>query len=218
MTLQNGDFVRIHFTGSTADGIVFDTTKQEVAKESGLEGRNVTFEPATICVGEGFVLDGIDEALVSHKVGDSFTVTLAPEKAFGRKRSDLLKLMPLKVFKKQGIKPVPGLDMNIDGMHGTVKSITGNRVIVDFNNPLSGQTLTYEIDVVEKVDSVEQQVASLAGRALRFEPKVAVKEDTATIELPVELPKEFMGELEELITRLTSVKKLEVKVNTPSKS
>ncbi len=198
MTLKEGDFVRIHFTGFTADdNEVFDTTKEEVAKQHGLETGNVDFAPLVACVGKGHLLKGLDDALVGKKCPSTFRITLAPEHAFGKKKADHIKLMPLKVFHKQGIQPQPGLDVTIDGVRGRVKSISGNRVVVDFNNPLSGRAVEYEVDVLEVVDDVTEQAKTVVSRLLRFDAPVTVQEQQATVTLPFELPKE----IQETITK-----------------
>ena len=121
MTLKKGDFVRLDFTGiDEEEGHVFDTTKEDVAKEHGIYEQRINYEPITVCIGEGHVLPGLDDELEGQEDEAEFRVTLKPEQAFGKKKSEHLKLMPKKVFEKQDVNPRPGLEVNIDDMRGTI--------------------------------------------------------------------------------------------------
>jgi len=207
MTLKAGDFVSLHFIGiDTQTQEVFDTTKQEVAKEHGLGSPHMEFAPLTVCVGKGHLLASLDKALVGKKEQDSFSITLKPEDAFGKKRADHIKLMPLKVFHKEKINPQPGLDVNIDGARGRIKSVSGNRVIVDFNNPLSGKSVTYTVETLGKIVDVQKQVSAVVSRALRFDADVTISDNTATVALPFELPKPVQDEVTKQVIDCTTIK------------
>lgn len=207
MAIKKGDFITLDFTGRNQDGDVFDTTIERVAREAGLQTkRNVPFEPISICVGQGFVLPGLDEALTGKDVEGTFTVTLSPEEAFGKKRADMIKLMPLKVFKKQGVRPVVGLDLDIDGMHGVVKSVTGNRVVVDFNHPMASQEVSYEVTTRGLVEDLKTQAEILISRSLRFTPKLELKEKNVTVFTPFELPEDLTRELSKYVVDNSEVK------------
>lgn len=213
MALQNGDFVKLDFTGIDAeDGSVFDTTKEDIAKEHDIHDQRMTYEPITVCIGEGHVLPGLDKQLIGKDEESSFEVTLKPEEAFGKKDASLIKLMPLKQFKKQDLKPQPGLDVSVDGMRGTVKTVSGNRVIVDFNHPLASHDITYKITTRKKVEDLAEQVKSLIEMGLRFTPEVKVKEKTVTITTPTELPEQIREQLTEQVKKTTAVEKLEFAV------
>ena len=209
MTLKKGDFITLDFTGTDKNNKhVFDTTKKEVAQENGIYEDRVNYEPITICIGEGHVLPGLDKALEGKKEEESFTITLQPEEAFGKKKSDALKLMPKKVFQKQDINPQPGLEVNIDNMRGTIKNVSGNRIIVDFNHPLSGHEITYEIDIHKKIQDTKKQVETIVGMALRHQPEIELEDKKATIHFPVELPEDLQEELTKQITTLTETKEV----------
>lgn len=209
MALKKGEFVRLHFTGAvTETGDVFDTTREDVAREHQLHRGDMQYEPLTICVGEGFVLPALDEAIIGQSENGSFTVTLQPEQAFGKKRADHLKLMPLAVFKKQKVQPQPGLEVNIDNVRGVIKTVQANRVIVDFNHPLSGKEITYDLETLGKVTELPAQVEAVVGRTLGFAPEITVSGAKATITLPIELPKEVQDQVKERVTSLTSAEDL----------
>ena len=216
MTLTKGDFITLDFTGKqTETNEVFDTTKEEAAKKNNIYEQQVPYEPITICIGEGHVLPGLDKALEGQKPNSKTEVTLKPEDAFGKKSAKAIKLMPLKVFQKQQINPRPGLEVNIDDQRGTIKSISGNRVIVDFNHPLSGRELTYELEIGEQITDTQKQAESLVNMALRHKTQVEVKETQATITFPVELPEKITKEITKTLKRLTKIET--VKYQTPKK-
>ncbi len=68
MTIKDGDFVKLSYTG-TANGLVFDTTDEEEAKTAGIHSPSAIYGPVTICVGQKHVITGLDEELVGKKVG-----------------------------------------------------------------------------------------------------------------------------------------------------
>ncbi len=217
MAIKKGDFVRLDFTGRIAEtGEVFDTTKESVAKEHGLAGRNVTFEPLTVCVGEGFLLPALDAALVGKGPEGTFSITLSAEDAFGKKRADRIKLMPLSAFKKQEVVPQPGLEVDIDGVRGVVRNVTGNRIIVDFNHPLAGKELTYEVMLEGTVDELPEQVEAIVGRMLGFSPKITIDEGKAVLELPLELPEQAQKQVSDEVAAHTAATGVEFRA--PKKS
>jgi len=69
MAIQNGDFIRLRYTGKV-DGAVFDTTDEEVAREAGIHNPEALYGPVTIRVGSQHVIPGLDEALEGRDVGD----------------------------------------------------------------------------------------------------------------------------------------------------
>ncbi|MFS6939009.1 hypothetical protein ACDX33_11095, partial [Neisseria animaloris] len=74
------------------------------------------------------------------------------EEAFGKRQVNLIKLVPTNIFTKQNMTPVPGLHVNLDGIYGVIRSVSGGRTIVDFNHPLSSHDLVYEVDIKRIVD------------------------------------------------------------------
>lgn len=206
MALQEGDFVKIDFTGSISETQeVFDTTKKDVAQEHNIQTQKVDYEPITICIGQGHVLPGLDKALVGKKEQEEFEVKLAPEDAFGKKDAKSIKLMPKKVFDKQQIRVQPGAQVTIDDMPATIKSISGNRVVVDFNHQLAGHELTYQIHTHKKVTDKKTQVETIVENTLRAPADVTIKETSATVKFPIELPKKIQEKLTELITETTDI-------------
>ena len=134
------------------------------------------------------------------------------EDAFGRKDTKLIQLIPTSKFRQQNIQPFPGLQLNIDGMFGTVKTVSGGRCLVDFNHPLSGKDLVYEVKLTRIVHDSKEKLAALLKIYLHAEnPEVEVSGDTANITLKPshhhhEHPKEpFMEAAKKLITEIKTI-------------
>lgn len=159
MVLETGDFVRINYTGKIKDsGEVFDTTIEKVAKESGNYDEKVKFKPAPMVIGAGHSIKGLDEGLLKMEVGEKKKFDISPEKAYGERDPKLVKIVPLKEFKKQGLQPAPGMMFEADGRTGKVQSVGGGRVRIDFNYGLAGKTLNYEVTVEEKINKTEEKI------------------------------------------------------------
>ncbi|MDO8480400.1 MAG: peptidylprolyl isomerase [Nanoarchaeota archaeon] len=199
--IQQNDFIELEFTGK-ADGVVFDTTDKEVANKEGIVSKKAEYGPMLICVGQGHVLKGLDDAIAGQEIGKAFTVSLAPEKAFGKKSAKLVQLIPQRKFVEHQINPFPGLQVNIDNQIGLVKTSSGGRVLVDFNHPLSGKSIEYHAKIVKKVDDDAQKVRGYLKLILGFDAKVAVQEGKATAALPFELPKEVHEEMSKKVKEL----------------
>ena len=170
MKVAKGDVVRLHYTGKVKEtGEVFDTTYEEVAKEAGLYREEAVYGAVPIIIGAGHVLKGLDEALEGLEVGKRYELEIPPEKGFGKRDFKLIKTLTLGQFKKHGVYPFPGLEVEIDGKRARVLSVSSGRVRVDFNHPLAGKTLLYEVEIVEKIDDPIEQVKGLIELRL---PKV----------------------------------------------
>ena len=179
--IKRKDFIEVDYTGKEKEsGMVFDTTKEDVAKANGLHNKNSTYAPLIVSIGEKQIIRGLDKYLEGKEVGKSYSFDIPPEDGFGKKDAKLLRIIPLRVFNKQKIQPVPGLQVNIDGVMGIVKTAGGGRVVVDFNHPLSGKTLVYDIDIRKVITDRKEKLLAYLKTTLRIkedEVEVDVKED-----------------------------------------
>ncbi len=205
MPIGKKDFIELDFTGRLKDSNeVFDTTDAKAAKDAGIFSEKNEYKPVIICIGEHHILRGIDEFLEGKEPG-AYTLELPAEKAFGKKNAELVKMIPASKFAEQGIKPVPGLRLNIDNYVGMVKSVSGGRTVVDFNHPLAGRDVVYELKVGKTITDKKAQVESLLKVLLGIKMDVAVTEMKATIVLPGELPPQIQTELGKKIQELTGL-------------
>ena len=181
MAIKDGDFIKLSYSGSVNETI-FDTTDAAEAKSAGIHSPNAIYGPVTICVGQKHVILGLDEELVGKEIGSTGDVIVTPEKAFGDRDPKRIQSFPKSQFKE---KPVRGMSVKMDEMgEGTVVDVIGSKVIVDFNPPLAGQTLSYHYTVEEEVNVPLEQLKGLirlyAGRDL----EIAMDDGKATISLP----------------------------------
>lgn len=136
---ENGRTVRVHYTGKLADGSVFDSSN----------GR----DPLEFQVGSGQVIPGFDSAVAGMTPGESRTVRIPPEQAYGERREELL----LKVDRSQfpdGANPEPGQQFQMSQQGGqsfvvNVAEVDGDQIVLDANHPLAGEELTFELELVE---------------------------------------------------------------------
>ncbi|MFH1779663.1 MAG: FKBP-type peptidyl-prolyl cis-trans isomerase [Candidatus Micrarchaeota archaeon] len=158
--MNKQDFIELDLTGFTEEK-VFETTLAEKAKEAGFFDEKTVFKPLVVVAGVGQVVSGLDEALLSAKEGVLNSVELTPDKAFGQRNPDLIKLVPSSKFKEQGIEPRVGLVMNFDGMPGKLISVDSGRIKIDFNSPLAGKTVKYEFTVKKVYSTPAEKLSGL---------------------------------------------------------
>lgn len=205
------DFIEIEYTGKIKeDGIVFDTTDEKIAKDNDLHTHG-NFGPVVICVGEEQVLKGIDKYLEGKETGKEYDIEINPEDAFGNKDAKLIQLIPTNKFKQQNIQAMPGIQVNIDGMVGIVKTVSGGRTLVDFNHPLAGKELSYHVKVNKKVTDDKEKLNGYIKLSLGLDDfKAEINEGNAKISIKIEIPGEVKEQLSKKITELIpSIKKAE---------
>ena len=156
--IKKNDFIEIEFTGSF-DGRVFDTTKPEKAKEMGVDSKNI--KPMIVSVGNEMLLKGLDEDLIEKEIGKPYEIHLLPEKAFGSRNPKMIRTYPLKSFRDNNINPYPGAVLQLDNMIAKVISVSGGRVMIDFNNPMAGKEVDYSYKIIRKIDDDKEKINAL---------------------------------------------------------
>lgn len=156
---KKNDFVSIDFIGKNLqNNEVFDTNVTEEAQKIKLE---LSGKPLIACVGHGMVVKGFDEALENKEIGKKYSIKIAPDKAFGPRYPKLVRLIPLKVFLEQKVYPQPGMTMALDNNLVKVVSVSGGRVMVDFNNPLAGKDIEYEFTITKIIEDSKEKVSAV---------------------------------------------------------
>jgi peptidylprolyl isomerase len=191
VSIKKSDFIVINYTGKVKEtGEVFDTTSEETAKEKKLYKEGEIYEPRLVVVGEGWVLKALDEALSTFKLKKNETVEIPPENAFGQRDPEKVKLVPLRRLAARGITPKLGAQIEYDKRLATVRTMGSGRVTLDFNPPLAGKTLVYEVAVQKQLKTAEEKLSALIHRRI---PAVAVEKFTFTVEkanLTINVPEE----------------------------
>jgi len=159
--MQKGDFVRINFVGRLESGEIFDLTDEETAKKEKIHSEKIKYGPIPVVIGAGFVIPGLDRELMEMSVGEKRSVVIEPKDAFGDRDPKLVQTVPQKAFRDQKVEPRQGMIVDFGTMKGRIQSASAGRVRVDFNNPLAGKALKYELEIKEKIDSPADQVKAV---------------------------------------------------------
>ena len=144
MASNTGRKVFVHYTGTLDDGSVFDSSRER--------------EPFAFIAGSGQAIAGFDAAVADLAIGDTVTVTVEPEQAYGERYPDEVQTLPLEVF--QGQIPPAGQMVMLQTQDGQQVAATAlgasmSGVELDFNHPLAGKTLTFEIEMIDVQDAPE---------------------------------------------------------------
>ncbi len=218
--IKKGDFVEIEYTGKIKVlDKVFDSSNEEIAKSNDIYNPRMKYGPIVVCIGEHNVIKGLDEKLENREVGKEYEIEISAEEGFGKKDPKLMKVVSRALFKKQNMTPYPGLQINADGMVGVVRSVNGGRVTLDFNHPLAGRDLVYNIKILNKVDDIEKQIKSLIKFNLfmfgedNFKTKIEGDklEITSKIKIPEQFQKPFEEKVKKLVPKIKKIVFLEEK-------
>ncbi|HAC16148.1 MAG TPA: peptidylprolyl isomerase [Bacteroidetes bacterium] len=131
--------VRVHYTGTTDDGVVFDSSRDR--------------EPLEFTMGQGQLIPGFENAVEGMKVGDSTKVRIPSEEAYGEVREDMV----VDINRSQippDISPEVGMVLQMQQPNGaplnvTIREVNDDLVKLDANHPLAGQALTFDIELIE---------------------------------------------------------------------
>ncbi len=140
MKPQNGDTVRVHYTGTLADGTEFDTSR----------GR----DPISFTLGDGDVIPGFETAVAELEVGQTVTVTIPAAEAYGERVAEALQQFPREAFGDDVPQVGWGVELqNPEGrrVNAMVAEVGDETVTLDFNHPLAGQDLTFDLELVQIV-------------------------------------------------------------------
>jgi peptidylprolyl isomerase len=134
-TVKPQDRVRIHYTGRTQDGQVFDTSRDR--------------DPLEFAAGSREVIPGISHAVVGMQEGQQRTITVAPEDAFGPRRDEMVQEVP-----RGALPPEVKVGDPLRAQSGEqeiqvwVAELSDETAIVDGNHPLAGHTLEFDLELV----------------------------------------------------------------------
>jgi peptidylprolyl isomerase len=193
LPIQKSDFIIVDYTGRVKEtGEVFDTTVEEVAKEKKLYKEGELYEPRLVVVGEGWVLKALDEALLAFKLRKKESVEIPPEKAFGERDAEKMRLVPLRRLAARGITPKLGAQIEYDKRLATVRTMGSGRVQLDFNPPLAGKTLVYEVTVKKKLKTDAEKISALIHRRIPAVEAEKFKFKVETVNVKVNMPDEAL--------------------------
>ncbi|MDP6641908.1 MAG: FKBP-type peptidyl-prolyl cis-trans isomerase [Candidatus Nanoarchaeia archaeon] len=217
MKVKKGDFIELDFIAKVKeDNKIFDLTDEKVAKENNIYDEKYEYKPLILCIGNGDVVKGLDKELEDKEVNKEYKIELKAEDAFGKKDAKLFQLVNTNKFRKEKIIPYPGLQVNVDDMFGIVKTVSGNRTLVDFNHPLSGKEIIYEIKIKSIVKEDKEKLRGFLDLYVKKDAEFKLENNKAVINL--DIPKEIQSSLIDKIKSLISnIKEVEFKKEIPEK-
>mgnify|MGYP001307746723 CR=1 FL=1 len=144
MTIKNGQEVSVHYVGTLNDGTVFDSSRDR--------GQPLKFK-----VGDNKILPAFEEMLSEMTEGDKKSFSLTPSQAYGEVQENLIQTYPHSSFPTD-FKPVVGEMIkgtnpnNGNALIATILSENSEGVLLDFNHPLAGKDINFEIELLEVKD------------------------------------------------------------------
>jgi peptidylprolyl isomerase len=136
-TIQKGNYVTLYYKGTLDDNSIFDQTQPG--------------SPAVFQIGVGSLIKGFDDGLLGMKVGETKTIVIPPELAYGGFNPDAIQEVDIQQLADANIPILIGITVQSNAGSGKIVEVdeTTNKVKIDFNHPLAGKTLTFEVEIVK---------------------------------------------------------------------
>ena len=190
MPVKPGDFLLVNFTLKVKEsGETVDTTYDAVAKDARLHREDSTYGPRFIILGEGWLPKGLEDSLVGVDIGKQTTVELPPEKGYGARDPSKMKLVPLRRFRDKET-PLPGERIELDGRPAVVRAVGAGRVQVDYNHPLAGRTLIYDVSVEKVLEDENEKILNVISVRIPEVDKTKFGLGKNKAELTIDMPEE----------------------------
>ena len=146
LQVTKGDLVQVHYTGKLSDGEEFDSSRGE--------------EPLKVEIGAGQLIQGFEDGLLGMSIGESKTVIIPPDQAYGLRHEEMVRAVTLDQL-PDGLEVQEGMILESSDQQGhrvelRVTEIDGDKVVLDMNHPLAGETLTFDIEVVEIIKGADE--------------------------------------------------------------
>jgi peptidylprolyl isomerase len=188
MTLEKGSLILLDYTAKIKDtNEIFETTRVDDIKNDSNFDPNKKYEPRLLGVGEGWVLKGLDEALLESSIGTPLDIEIPPEKAFGERDPSKVRMIPLRKLGEKANEVGIGDVIEIDDRIGIIRFIGSGRVQVDFNHKYAGRTLVYNANILKKLESDDEKITNLIHRRLPIELS-EIKFENNESEIQISLP------------------------------
>lgn len=220
MPVKEGDFLLVNYTLKVKEsGETVDTTVDSIAKEARIHREDNVYEPRFVVLGEEFLPKGLEDSLVGVEPGTKKTIELPPEKGYGARDPGKMRLVPLRRFHEKDINPTPGAQVELDGRTAVVRAVGAGRVQVDYNHPLAGRTLVYDISIEKVMEDRDDKILSLVARRI---PEVAkskfnLSHEEERNDLTIDVPEEafYLNGLQVAKKQITAdLQKYFPKINT----
>ncbi len=202
MTLEKGSLILVDYTARVKDtNEVFETTREEDAKKTDHYDSTRKYEPRLVSVGEAWVLKGLDEALANANVGDKLNVEVTPDKGFGERDPNKVRMIPQRKLGEKADEVSVGDIVELEDRTGIVRYVGSGRVQIDFNHRLAGRMLLYDVNVIKKLETDNDKVTALIKRRMGIEDN-KLKFNLSGSDLEITLPEEaYLAEGLQIIKR-----------------
>jgi len=166
-SVEKGDFILVKITGKTQKGTVFQVSSEEDAKKAGIydeqKAKQGYYTPEFVIAGKpGFLNEGLTETIETMKFFEKKSVRIPPTKAFGKRDPQKIERIGIAKFRKlnEGKNPEIGQEFikKATGQRGVVSNVVQGRVIVDYNHPLAGQSVDYNIEIIDKIEQFNEKI------------------------------------------------------------
>jgi peptidylprolyl isomerase len=165
--VEKGDFVLVKITGKTQKGTVFRVSSEEDAKKAGIyeeqKAKQGYYTPEFVIVGKpGFLNEGLTETIEDMNYFEKKSVRIPPTKAFGKRDPQKIERVGIAKFRKlnEGKNPEIGQEFvkKGTGQRGVVTNVVQGKVIVDYNHPLAGQSIDYNLEIVDNIENFDEKI------------------------------------------------------------
>lgn len=147
MQITDKTAVSFHYTLTNPSGEQLDSSRGE--------------EPLLYLHGAGNIIAGLEAALAGKSAGDTFSVTIPPAEGYGELAPEMVQVVSKKMF--EGMDVEVGMQFHADVSHGsgiiTITEIDGDDVTIDGNHPLAGETLIFDVEVVDVRPATDDEMA-----------------------------------------------------------
>ncbi len=167
--VKEGDFVLVNITARTQKGKIFRVSSEADAKKAGIfEEKNAQqgyYTPEFVIIGKkGFLNEGLTETIKEMNYFVKKSVKIPPTKAFGKRDPQKIERIGIAKFRKlnEGKNPEIGREFvkqsQGQSQRGTVTNVVQGRVIIDYNHPLAGQSVDYNLEIVDKIEDFNEKI------------------------------------------------------------
>ena len=147
MNITKDTVVTIHFTVSTTDGTQIDTSRDG--------------DPMVVLQGSNYLIKGLEDELEGKQAGDSFSLDVPPELAYGERHDTLVQMVPKSMFEGMEVEVGMTFRATTDDGEQSVMVIdeTDDEIVVDGNHPLAGVTLNFDVEVMDVRAATDEEIA-----------------------------------------------------------
>ncbi len=171
----------------------------KVKYEIRVDGEKIEEKEVESLVGLSFIYPFIERILIGKDIGE-YKEILPPEKAFGKKDPSLIQIIPMRYFRINGVNPRPGMFIEVDGSVGRIISVSGGRVLVDFNHPLAGKEIEVRVSIISVEKDPKKKISFLSKVILNRDIRFDVEDRKVKIyeSIPEDLKEMFLENVRKL--------------------